>query len=1089
MDLDLSSALSSRFRADDHSTVGFYDRSKRRFDVIGQREFLDLAAGTAAVLEQAGVVAGDVVGVVGASPEALWRGFLAAVLTGAVPLIVPVRPSLDGEDVIQRRLGEVVQAVPTIRFLVQCGPSGPCVAAPGEWIGLDLDASPGDALGRLEGLVGDPDRPLHLQLTSGSTGIPKPVVMTHRNAMSSTFGLNERMEARPGDHVVSWLPLYHDMGLMGKAVLSLVSGANLRLLSPFDFLSDPMHWLDAISTLPGAITAAPNFALAYATRRVSDAALARLDLRDWKKCYCGAEPVDPATVAAFIDRFAPAGLDPTVVHPTYGLAEATLMVTSPRTGDAPKQLSVDRNGISAGGPIDVFDLNRMDDGVVPDPSRPAFACLGTPAEGIVVEIVDTEGTVVDTEDYCGQVVVSGPAVSPGYLRPDGSIESFGGQRCFTGDLGFFHGGELYLVERLKNIIIVNGQNHSAGALEQSLVAQVGVPLDSSVVLQRSPIDTATGVVAVLEAPRGRDAEELLASVQAAIRAQDLPINDVCIVKRGVMPRTTSGKKQPAKLRLDLANGLVRSLAQSASSPVVADAVRAGVPPAEDVEIEIDIDIDIDIEQENEAAVVFRIIEDHARRRGWDGSSVDANHLLVADLGLDSLALIEISLDIETQIGRGIGEDQLANLSTAGDVVRLVATSSQPSVRISDLLHRLVNDVPQVYRKVTAQKGRQLQIDGRWINDFASLNYLGLDLCREVIDSVAPALGEWGVHPSWTRAVASPAPYDALERDLAELCGADDVMVFSTITLLHFGVLPKLATAADTLIVDHRAHNSIHEAAELAAARGATLASFDHDRLETLDEALRDARGRPVIALNGVYSMTGEVPDLAAIHERAVAHGAILYIDDAHGLGIFGGGPTADDPQGFGGGGVVRHANLGYDNIVYVAGMSKAFSSMAAFVTCRDRAERQLFETASTSIFSGPIPVASLASARAGLAVNRREGDHRRAILRSLTTRLVDGAIERGYQVENELLFPVVNLGTGGVERTIRASQIMWEHGVLFTPSIFPAAPLDHGGFRLSVTYDNTDDELECLFRGLDAVAEELGAPPIATGEQRPVPSQ
>ncbi len=1069
MDLDLASVLSSRFEADDHSTVGFYDRSKRRFDVIGQHEFLDLAAGTATVLDQSGVTAGDVVGVVGASPEALWRGFLAAMLAGAVPLIVPVRPSLDGEDVIQRRLGEVVQAVPTIRFLVQIGPSGPCVVAPGEWIGLDLDTPPGDALGRLRGLAGDPDRPLHLQLTSGSTGVPKPVVMTHRNAVTSTLGLNERMEARPGDHVVSWLPLYHDMGLMGMAVLSLISGANLRLLSPFDFLSDPMHWLDTVSSSSGAITAAPNFALAYATRRVSDAALARLDFRDWKKCYCGAEPVDPATVAAFIDRFAPAGLEPTVVHPTYGLAEATLMVTSPRTGDAPKQLSVDRDGISAGGPIEVFDLSRMDDGVLPDPSRPAFACLGTPAEGLTVEIVDPEGTVVDAEDYCGQVVVSGPVVSPGYLRPDGSIEAFGDQRCFTGDLGFFHGGELYLVERLKNIIIVNGQNHSAGALEQSLVAQVDVPLDSCVVLQRSPIDSMTGVVAIVEAPRGRNADELLASVQSAIRAEDLPINDVCIVKRGVMPRTTSGKKQPAKLRLDLANRLVRSLAQSASSPVV--------PPV------------IDIEQENETAVVFRIVEDHARRRGWDGRRVDADDLLVADLGLDSLALIEISLDIESQIGRGIGEEQLADLSTAGDVARLVATSSQPSVRISDLLHRLVNDVPQVYRQVSAQKGRQLQIDGRWINDFASLNYLGLDLCREVIESVAPALDEWGVHPSWTRAVASPAPYDALERDLADLCGAHDVMVFSTITLLHFGVLPKLATADDTLIVDHRAHNSIHEAAELAAARGATLAAFDHDRLETLDEALSNSRGRPVIALNGVYSMTGEVPDLAAIHERAVAHGAILYIDDAHGLGIFGEGPTVDVPQGFGGGGVVRHANLGYDNIVYVAGMSKAFSSMAAFVTCRDRAERQLFETASTSIFSGPIPVASLASARAGLAVNRSEGDHRRAVLRDLTARLVDGSVERGYRVENELLFPVVNLGTGGVERTIRASQIMWDHGILFTPSIFPAAPLDHGGFRLSVTYDNTEEELECLFRGLDAVAAELGPPPLATSEQRAVPSQ
>ncbi|MFT7648033.1 MAG: 8-amino-7-oxononanoate synthase [Candidatus Poriferisodalaceae bacterium] len=1070
---DMSAFLRGRFEREDTSTVGFYERSSRTFRTVSQHEFLDQAAGTADQLDAAGVQSGDYLAVVAASPEMLWRGLLGSILAGAVPLLTPIRTSLDGEADIERKLDDIARAVPGVRFMVQYGPQGPCVAAPGDVVRFDRDQPPGDALARLRELEGDPDRVLHLQLTSGSTGDVKPVVLTHRSVLASLRSLNERIEAQPGDHVVSWLPLYHDMGLIGMAMLSLISGANLRLLSPFDFLADPTHWLEAISQSPGAITAAPNFALDYSTRRVTAEGMKRLDLGSWRKCYCGAEPVDSVTVAAFIERFTAAGLGPDVVHPTYGLAEATLMVTMPHSGDLPKQLTITKDSIATSGPVTVVASARMSQVDELQAALPKVACLGPIAVDLEVEIIDGDGATVVGEDFCGEVVVSGPPVAAGYLQPDGSLQAFADNRCHTGDVGFFHGGELYLVERLKNIIISNGENHSAGALERLLAERTDLPLDNCVVLQRTVVGSNGAVVAVLELPRGRGADDLLEAARATVRAEDLPIEEVMIVRRGTVPRTTSGKKQHAKLRLMLADTHITPLARGSWATTAA-------PDDEEV---------IDLDRLSETAVVVSIIERHAARRGWNGRHVEESNLLVGDLGLDSLALIEISIDVESTIGHGIAEEHLGGLVTVGDVVEMITDKSLPSVRLSSVLQRLIDEVPQVYRRVTEQRGRQVLIDGRWITDFASLNYLGLDLCSEVIESVPAALQEWGAHPSWTRAVASPQPYYDLERELAELCGAPDVMAFSTITLLHFGVLPKLATASDSLIVDAGAHNSIHEAAELAAARGAALFTFDHRDINSLEDALRAARGRPIVALNGVYSMTGAVADLRAIHDLTVAHGGLLYLDDAHGFGILGEQPTADCPYGVGGGGVVRHLGLSYEHVVYVAGLSKAFSSMAAFITCRDHDDRSLFETASTSIFSGPIPVASMATALAGLAVNRSEGDARRQTIHDLTDRLIEGALRRGYQIDNELTFPVVNLQTGGVERTIRASQIMWEHGILFTPSVFPAAPLDRGGLRVSLTADNTPAEVDQLLRALDAVAFELGAPPAVTHHKMLLPAQ
>lgn len=1072
-----------RALTDPTPTVGLYDRRTARFDVTPSGDVMERAAGVATTLLEGGVVRGQPVLVAGAGPDQLWLGYLGSVLAGATPLLLPVRPSLDRAIDVARRLAAVRRQVPDGLLLVATTDRGPTVE-PGSdpWLPLNgpgaAPATPGaaaDLVGRLERYAATPSTPLHLQLTSGSTGDPRPVVVTHGNAVANVDSFVRAFDTTPASHLVCWLPLYHDLALMGSAVVSLLAGCHLRLLSPFDFMANPANWLLAVAQCPEAVSAGPGFALDQVVRRLDPAECSGLDLSCWRHCITGAEPIDVRTVARFLDRLEPFGLQREAMRFGYGLAEATLSVSV--SSGLPKGVEVERLHPAGGvlpalGPMPVVSpIVLAVPGAGPADGVAAVACLGRPLPGVEIEIVDPDrGTPVGAEE-CGEVVVIGPSVSPGYRRPDGTVESFPGGRCLTGDLGFLYQGELYLVDRRKNVVIRNGRTWSASALEAQLATGAGIPFDHCAIVQLAFGDER--VVAVVERDRRGDDADLLDAVRRATADLELAIDEVALVRRGGLPRTTSGKKQHLELRAGLRTGEIEPVARvllgAARPPDSIDLDHLGPPgPAEAAALDAVI-----------AAVTM-----HARLRGWTGAAVDERTRLQADLGLDSLGLLELAADLLVATGLAIDEEILASLVTVGDLARAAVTADD---RGSAAVARLGVELPQLLRRVDAQQGRQLLIDGRWVTDLASVNYLGLDLDPVVLGSVGPMVERWGTHPSWTRIVASPAPYHQLEHRLAELVGGPDTLVFPTITLTHLGLLPQLATRSDTLIVDRSAHHSVQEAAELAAARGATVRRFEHRDRASLSRALDGVRGRPVVAVNGVYSMTGTVPDLAVIVELTAAAGGVVYVDDAHGLGILGRAPTPDAPYGTGGGGVVAHLGLGYDHIVYVAGLSKAFSSMGAFVTCRDPDERARFEQASTAVFSGPVPVASLATALAGLAVNAERGDDLRSHLHRLTARAIDGARERGWPVDNPLAFPVINLVTGGVERTVAASKVMWEHGILFTPSVFPAAPLDRGGFRISFTAANTDDDVDRLLAALDAVTAALGPPPALVGAWSSVP--
>jgi len=385
-------------------------------------------------------------------------------------------------------------------------------------------------------------------------------------------------------------------------------------------------------------------------------------------------------------------------------------------------------------------------------------------------------------------------------------------------------------------------------------------------------------------------------------------------------------------------------------------------------------------------------------------------------------------------------------------------------------------------------GRMIRVGDRWLADFASCNYLGFDLDRDIIDAVPAALDAWGTHPSWSRLLGSPILYEQIEERLTELLGSEDSLVLPTITHIHMSVIPLLA-ASGTIFLDQRAHKTIYDGCQAAKARGAAVRRFrfeDPDHLDELMAAERDPTR--LVCMDGVNSMTGNPPDLRAFAEVARRHGALLYVDDAHGFGVIGErGPKESSPYGVRGNSIVRHAGETYDNVVLVAGFSKSFSSLLAFIACPTEIKQMLKVGASPYLYSGPSPVASLATVLAGFDVNERRGDELRAHLFALTKRLLDGIDRLGIATPNRSGLPIVEIPLRDHRRIADVGRYLFDHGVYVTLAAYPLVPRAEVGFRMQLTAANTEAEIDGALDALEGLVEQgmLRSPDDAIGTLTP----
>ena len=380
-------------------------------------------------------------------------------------------------------------------------------------------------------------------------------------------------------------------------------------------------------------------------------------------------------------------------------------------------------------------------------------------------------------------------------------------------------------------------------------------------------------------------------------------------------------------------------------------------------------------------------------------------------------------------------------------------------------------------------GRMIRVGEHWLADFASCNYLGFDLDREIIQAIPEYLETWGTHPSWSRLLGSPVLYEQIESRLTELVGSEDSLVLPTITHIHASVIPVLA-ASGTIFLDARAHKTMYDGCQVARGRGAAVRRFRFEDPEHLDELLSADHDRTrLVCMDGVNSMTGNPPDLRAFAEVTRRHGALLYVDDAHGFGVIG-ERTAEDstPYGSRGNSIVRHAGESYEDVVLVGGFSKAYSSLLAFIACPTEIKNLLKVAAPPYLYSGPSPVASLATVLAGFDVNERRGEELRGTLHRHTVRVLQTLKELGVHTPNRSELPIVEVPLRDHERIDAVGRLLFERGVYVTLAAYPLVPKAEVGFRVQLTAANTDAEVDTLIAALIELSQRgelqpAGAPP------------
>jgi fatty-acyl-CoA synthase len=499
------------------------------------------ARAMAAGLQARGVGPGTHIGILGATSRPLVTAIQAAWLCGgaAVVLPLPMRLGSIEEFAAQTRARirnadvALVLVDPDLAPFVEPQPGDPPFV-------LLTEAATGYRPDHFDRPADDPDALAILQFTSGSTADPKGVMLPNGTVGANLDAIAEAAELDVDDDVlVSWLPLYHDMGLIGLMTLPMTTGTDLVLAPPQDFLASPTRWMEWLSHYGGTATAGPNFSYALAAR-----ALRRhpgLDLSRWRIGLNGAEPVDPDSVEAFTEAGARHGLDPRLVFCAFGMAEATLAVTFP----------VPMTGMAT----DCVDRRVLETDRYAAPAEPGFAGarrlarLGKPVPGLQIRVVDPSGRPM-REREVGELQIKGTSVTTGYYkRPDATADTFTSDGWLrTGDLAYRVEGELVVCGRIKDVIIVGGRNVFPEDVERAVANVAGVRAGNVIAFGVEGRKGKEALVVVAES-RSEDGQTVRREVaERVLDAVGLPTSEVVLVAPGTLPKTSSGKLQRSLCR-------------------------------------------------------------------------------------------------------------------------------------------------------------------------------------------------------------------------------------------------------------------------------------------------------------------------------------------------------------------------------------------------------------------------------------------------------------------------------------------------------------------------------------------------------------
>ena len=539
-----------------------------------------------------------------------------------------------------------------------------------------------------------PDHLAFLQYTSGSIGDPKGVMVTHANLMSNLAMIYEGFNiagicADPVEGTgVSWLPAYHDMGLIGGILEPFFVGGRSVLMSPAAFLQRPLRWLKTISDYGAVISGAPNFAYELCVEKISPEQRAELDLSSWRLAFCGAEPIRPETLERFAETFASCGFRDDAFYPCYGLAESTLLAAGGKGPGRPVIRSFRRSALAE---LRIEPTN----GHPAEEGQRVIGC-GRPRLDQAIEIVDPETQLRSEADRVGEVWIKGSAVARGYWnRVEENASAFGGLLADTGegpylrtgDLGFIRDGNLFVVARLKEVIIIRGRNHYPQDIEltvnrahPALIANAG----ATFAVDHQGGERLVVVNEVDRQYRNTDLDDVAQRVRAAVAEEhELDVLAVVLIRQASLPRTTSGKVQRNLCRQQYLDKELKVLAlwQAPTRGPTAD--RATVRPESrersgktGMEIlpkigPFDRALREDEIERLAEQIETRLLDWLVERAGLRTSDFDRNKPF-AEYGLDSMTAVELSRELEEWLDVEITPVVAWNYPTAASLAGYLA---------------------------------------------------------------------------------------------------------------------------------------------------------------------------------------------------------------------------------------------------------------------------------------------------------------------------------------------------------------------------------------------------------------------------------
>ena len=962
-----------------------------------------------------------------------------------------------------------------------------------------------------------------LQYTSGSTGAPKGVMLTHANLMNNCELIMYAFEADQDVVGLTWLPTYHDMGLVGGVLMPLFIGRPNVLMSPMTFLQHPVKWLRAITRYGVTMSGGPNFGFQLCVDKIDNEEIEGLDLSSWTTAFNGAEPIRTATLDAFTEKFAPVGFRRSAFLPCYGMAETTLIVTG---------------GPSQGRPVtSTFDGRQLDAGtVVPvdpesDGARQLIGC-GQILPGERLEVVNPETLERLPPNRVGELWIQSPCVGQGYWRAEGATrDTFGahtadGEGPFlrTGDLGFLYQGQLYISGRLKDMIIVRGVNRYPQDIEQTVEAASDVVQAGSVAAFAMEYQGREQLVIVAETIRDRDVDRdaHLQAIRRAVTAEhELPPDAVYLVRNSSVPKTSSGKIQRHACLHALRDDNLKTVAKwvrweetgSREVDYAAPAMQAASgdsggngSPAVGGRSALSLDPDV-------LSVVIQAVRNVARERA--GQVVpDTN--IVLDLGLDSLERLQIAHALEQTFGHRFPEDVLQEIETIAEVTAAIqrymgknapavarsqglaatadAASSQPAAISEDqyrfelfpeyrrlkqtMAQMLMTGVPNPYFTVHQTVVRDTtRIDGRQLISFASYNYLGMSGDPEVNRAAKRAIDRYGTSVSASRLVSGEKPlHRELEMGLAELLGVDDAITMVGGHATNETTIGHLMGPGDLILHDALAHNSIVQGAILSGARRRAFPHNDHAALDALLSEVRGQYRRVLVVLEGVYSMDGDFPDLSAFIEVKSRHRSLLMVDEAHSIGTM--GKT--------GRGIGEHFGINPRQVdIWMGTLSKSFGSCGGYIAGSNELIELLRYTAPGFVFSVGMPPPATAAAVASLRLLQREPQRVTKLQRN-SRLFLDLLRTAGLNTGLSSDTPVVPVITGNSLVALRLSRRLFLDGINVQPILYPAVEESAARLRFFVTSTHSAQQLRDAASAVINHVDALGLPRNPSGTGQPL---